>query len=86
MRKELPPTYFLGAILVALFLHFFLPVRQLLTYPWRLVGLAPLAIGVLPIALAALSFKKHRTTIRPFEQSTSLVCFRPPPALFSKPL
>ena len=73
MRKPLPPSYFLGAILLAVILHFLLPVRQVLTFPWRLLGLAPLVIGLVLNLLADQAFKKHDTTVKPFEESSTLV-------------
>jgi protein-S-isoprenylcysteine O-methyltransferase Ste14 len=73
MRKLLPPAYFLGAILLAVIFHFLLPVSQVLTYPWRLLGLAPLVIGVILNLLADQAFKRHDTTVKPFEESSALV-------------
>jgi protein-S-isoprenylcysteine O-methyltransferase Ste14 len=73
MRKALPPYYFLGAILLAVILHFSLPVRQTLSFPWRLLGLAPLVIGLVLNLLADQAFKKHGTTVKPFEESSTLV-------------
>ena len=73
MKRQLPPTYFLGAIVAAVALHFLLPVRQLLLFPWRLIGIAPLLIGIVLNLVADKSFKKHDTTVRPFEESSKLV-------------
>ena len=73
MRRPLPPHYFLGAILLAVILHFLLPVPGLVTFPWRLLGLAPLVIGIVLNLLADQSFKKHNTTVKPFEDSSALV-------------
>jgi protein-S-isoprenylcysteine O-methyltransferase Ste14 len=73
MRKLLPPAYFLCTISLAVILHFSLPGRQILTSHWRLVGLAPLVIGVTLNLLADRAFKKHDTTVKPFEESTALV-------------
>jgi hypothetical protein len=36
----------LGAILLAVALHFLVPVRQLLVWSWRLSGIAPLVLGI----------------------------------------
>ncbi len=73
MRKLLPPHYFLGAMLLAVILHFLLPVSQILIFPWRLLGLAPLVIGIVLNLLADQAFKKHNTTVKPFEESSALV-------------
>jgi protein-S-isoprenylcysteine O-methyltransferase Ste14 len=73
MRKLLPPHYFFCAIVLAVVLHFLLPVREILTYPWRLLGLAPLVIGIVLNLLADQAFKKHDTTVKPFEESSVLI-------------
>ena len=73
MKKILPPVYFLGAILVEVLLHFLLPLRQFLVFPWRLFGVIFLLIGFVLNALADQNFKKHETTVKPFEESKALV-------------
>jgi len=73
MKKPLPPTYFLGAIVLAVILHFLLPLRQLLAFPWRLLGLVPLVIGIVLNLLADRALKQHDTTVKPFEESNALV-------------
>jgi len=73
MKKVLPPTCFLGAIVLAALLHFLLPLHQLIVFPWRLLGLVPLVIGVVLNLLADRAFKKHGTTVKPFEESNTLV-------------
>jgi len=73
MKRPLPPTYFLGAIAVAVALHFLVPIRQLLLFPWRLLGIAPLLLGIVLNLVADQSFKKHDTTVKPFEKSSDLV-------------
>ncbi len=73
MKKAMPPTYFLGAIILSVALHFLLPVRQLLAFPWRLVGLAPLVAGIVLNLLADQAFKTHDTTVKPFQKSSTLV-------------
>jgi len=73
MKKTLPPVYFFGAIIVEVLLHFLLPLHQLLVFPWRLLGLVFLVIGLVLNALAAQKFKKHETTVKPFEESRALV-------------
>ena len=73
MKKILPITYFLGFIVLAVLLHFLLPLRQFLAFPWRLLGLVPLVIGIVLNLLADQTFKKHKTTVKPFEESKALV-------------
>ena len=73
MGKLLPPSYFFGALLLAVVLHFLPPGYQLLTFPWRLLGLAPLVIGIVLNVLADQAFKKYATSVKPFEKSSTLV-------------
>jgi protein-S-isoprenylcysteine O-methyltransferase Ste14 len=73
MKKILPPTYFLIAIVLAVTLHFLTPLLQLLMLPWRLVGLVPLGIGIVLNLLADQTFKRHNTTVKPFDESSALV-------------
>ena len=73
MKKILPPTYFLAAIVSMVALHFLLPLRKPISFPWRLLGLAPLTAGIILNILADRAFKIHRTTVKPFEKSTTLV-------------
>lgn len=73
VKRITPPTYLLAAILLAIALHFRLPVATLIVFPQRLLGLAPLAAGVILNILADLSFKRHETTVTPFERATALV-------------
>jgi len=46
MKRVLPPAYFLGAIVLAVALHFVLSIYELWTFPWRLFGLVPLVLGI----------------------------------------
>ncbi len=73
MKQRLPPTYFFGAIVLAVAVHLVLPLQQLFHFPWRLIGLLPLLLGILLNLLADRVFKKHDTTVKPFEESTALV-------------
>ena len=61
------------AILVMVLLHFAVPFRRLVLFPWRLLGLAPVILGIVLNILADRSFKTHKTTVTPFEASSVLV-------------
>ena len=73
MKKVLPPTYFFAAIILMMLLHFLLPKRQLIMFPWRFLGLVPIAVGAYIDISADRLFKAHHTTVKPFEVSSSLV-------------
>jgi len=71
--KTLPPTFFLGAVVLTLILHFTLPLAQLIQYPWRLLGFVSLVAGIVLNLVADQAFRRHKTTVKPFEKSTALV-------------
>lgn len=74
MRKPLlPPVYFLIAVCAMLGLHFLLPSRRVLSFPSTLIGVLPAVAGVALNLVADRAFKCHRTTVKPFQVSTSLV-------------
>lgn len=73
MKKPLPPIYFFGAIVLAVILHFLLPLHQLLAFPWRLLGLVPPVVGIVLMSLAHRELKQHDTTVMPFEEPNALV-------------
>jgi len=73
MKMILPPTYFLVAIVLVVTLHVLLPLQQLFVFPWRLAGLLPFFLGIVLTLMADQTFKKHNTTVKPFEKSSTLV-------------
>jgi len=77
MRKVLPPTYFLLALVAIPALHFLWPIRRYWEFPINLVGLVPLLCGIVLNAVADRQFKHHQTTVKPFERSSALVTVFP---------
>ena len=73
MKKVLPPTYFFVAIVLTVAIHFVLPLRQWLHFPWRLLGLFPIGFGIALNLVADQVFKRRGTTVKPFEVSKALV-------------
>ena len=69
----LPPTYLLASIVAMVALRFLLPGWRIVAFPWPLLGLVPAAGGLALSVVADQAFKKHRTTVKPFEESTALV-------------
>lgn len=76
-KKILPPTYLLLSILIMLALHFLLPVRKIIPSPYRYLGIVPMIIGILLNIWSDQIFKKVKTTVKPFEQSSRLVAQGP---------
>jgi len=73
MQKPLPPTYLLLALVLMAVLHFLVPVHRYWALPLSLVGVVPLVFGVALNLIADSAFKRHNTTVKPFERSSALV-------------
>ena len=69
----MPPMYLFTALAIMVLLHFFIPVYRVMPYPLNAIGLIPLAVGIALNLAADNALKKHGTTVRPFEESTSLI-------------
>jgi len=54
-------------------LHYALPGYRWIESPWRYLGFIPAAAGFCVVFYAAGLFRKHRTAIKPFKESSSLV-------------
>jgi protein-S-isoprenylcysteine O-methyltransferase Ste14 len=72
-KRVLPPVYFLISIVAMALLNFFGPVIEFARYPWNLLGLVPLGVGIALNLIADAAFKKVQTTVKPFEISTALI-------------
>jgi protein-S-isoprenylcysteine O-methyltransferase Ste14 len=73
MRTFLPPAWLFAAILLMAVLHLLLPLSAIVPFPWNLAGLAPLAAGIILNLLADAALKRGNTTVKPFEESATLV-------------
>ncbi len=73
MKKIMPTTYLLIAILLCLLVHFVAPIRYLIPWPWNLLGILPLLFGILINLAADRAFKQADTTVKPFKESSVLV-------------
>ena len=71
--KILPPTYLLITLMVMLAVHFLIPMVTLFPFPWNLLGLLPLILGIVINILADREFHKTDTTVKPFEESSALI-------------
>ena len=73
MKKALPPIYLLLALAVMTGLHLAAPVHRYWSFPLALAGAVPLVLGILLIVTADRQFKRHETTVKPFQRSSALV-------------
>lgn len=72
-KRMLPPTYLYLSIVIMAVLHFLFPVVKVIPFPWNFLGAVPLALGVVINILADSAFKKQETTVKPFEESKTLI-------------
>jgi protein-S-isoprenylcysteine O-methyltransferase Ste14 len=76
-KRILPPLYLLAALVVMAALHVVLPVKQFLFFPSSLVGVLPIAGGVLINVWSEALFHRRGTTVLPFEKTSRLVTTGP---------
>ncbi|MCK4397276.1 isoprenylcysteine carboxylmethyltransferase family protein [candidate division WOR-3 bacterium] len=72
-KRPLPPTYFMIYLILAIGLHFILPIMQLTNTPYRFIGIPLLVIGIWLNLWADGLFKRKNTTVKPFEKSYALI-------------
>jgi protein-S-isoprenylcysteine O-methyltransferase Ste14 len=77
MKKALPPIYVLLALAVMTALHLAFPVHRYWSFPLALTGAVPLVLGILLNVAADRQFKRHETTVKPFQLSSALVAAFP---------
>jgi protein-S-isoprenylcysteine O-methyltransferase Ste14 len=56
------PTYFYSLILLAIVLDFVFPIRMVLIFPFTLIGLAPVIVGLFLNVQAIGTLRRNRTT------------------------
>ena len=71
--RPLPPVVLVAGLLLMSLLHFAVPIRQLLDFPWNMLGVIPLALGIFLNLAADALLKRHETTVKPFQESAALV-------------
>ncbi len=72
-KKILPPTYLFICLAILLIGNFILPTRQLIIFPFNLLGLLPIMFGVWLNLSADDLFKDYQTTVKPEEESDALI-------------
>jgi protein-S-isoprenylcysteine O-methyltransferase Ste14 len=73
MKRLLPTTYLLIALIMIVILHFSIPIIRLISLPWNLLGLVPLIIGIAINFAADGALHKAGTTVKPFQESSALI-------------
>jgi len=72
-KRTMPTTYLLISIIVMTVLHSLFPAMRIIPPLWNLLGLVPLALGVIINLVADKAFHKANTTVKPFEESSALI-------------
>ena len=73
-KRVLPPTYLFLSIATMVLLHLLIPVSKIAPYPWNLLGILLLVMGISINLIADAAFKREQTTVKhPFEKSTALI-------------
>ncbi|MGO9111010.1 MAG: methyltransferase family protein [Thermoguttaceae bacterium] len=72
-KRILPPTYLLISIVAMIALHFLSPVMRIISFPWNLLGIVPLFLGVMLNLIANSAFQRAKTTVKPFEEASALI-------------
>lgn len=70
--KIQPPAYFFICLLLSIGLHFALPVTRVVVSPYRFLGIVLIGFGVVFNLWTDSLFKKHKTTVKPYENPTHL--------------
>ena len=71
--KTMPPTWMLIAMIAMLILNFLFPVAWIIPPLWNLLGLIFIASGVMMNLIADQAFHQSGTTVKPFQESSTLV-------------
>ena len=72
-KKIMPTTYLLISIVAMIVLHFLFPMKRIIPALWNLLGVIPLALGVILNLVADKAFQRANTTVKPFEESSVLI-------------
>ena len=71
--KIMPTTYLLIAMLEMFTIHFLFPGLLIIPLFYNLLGIIPMLLGVALNLVADGAFHKFNTTVKPFQESSSLV-------------
>ena len=73
MRKFLPPAYFWLGILFIILIYFSLPFFRVIHYPFTLLGIPLIALGIFLNWWSDKLFKEYKTTVKPDEKPSRLI-------------
>lgn len=73
MKKLLPPQTLLLSVITMLVLNFLYPVLDIIYYPFTLIGVFPLVLGLMISISGSKLFEKIGTNIKTFNKPDKLV-------------
>ena len=76
-KKPLPPTYFIILLLLSIGLHFIFPIKKVIFPPYTYLGFALIIFGGAINIWTDFLLKKKKTTVKPYENPTSLITSGP---------
>ena len=77
MKRFLPPTHFFTYLIISVILHLILPIKQIISFPYNLLGIILIIAGIILNLWADRIFKDQKTTVKPDEKPTSLIDYGP---------
>lgn len=72
-RKPLPPKFLNGFLILAIGLHFSIPIRQIISLPYTFLGFIVIFLGIALDIWSIMSLKKNNTAIDFNTKPTRLV-------------
>jgi protein-S-isoprenylcysteine O-methyltransferase Ste14 len=72
-RRILPPVWLVIGLLATYVLDRWLPIAEIIPWPWILAGAPLIVLGLAMAASSAGAFRRAGTAVIPFEISTALV-------------
>ena len=73
LLRIVPLAYLVLCVGIAVLLHTLVPGVRVVAAPWNLLGLLPIALGVVMVVAAVVSLKRHGTTVKPLRKPKALV-------------
>lgn len=72
-RKIMPPTYLYLGIALIILMHFVFPIKQIIDFPYTLIGILLIIFGLALNLWAWSLFTKNKTTQNPFKNPNKFI-------------
>lgn len=77
MKKIVPDIYLAILLLLSIIFHFSFPIKNIVHFPYNLVGILLVVGGIIMAVWANYLLMKNNTSIRPYEKPSFLVTTGP---------